>query len=133
MWPAAPVLFRTAANSFEFAGYHIAAGTPMFLPHIVPHHLHEHFPEPERFDVDRYLPDRAEHRQSHAYVPFGVGVHRCLGAGFADLQTLLILAVLVRVADMELHPRGYDLKVSNVPTPRPAKNFKVRIKRLRAA
>ena len=133
MWPAAPVLFRTAANSFEFAGYHIAAGTPMFLPHIVPHHLHEHFPEPERFDIDRYLPDRAEHRQSHAYVPFGVGVHRCLGAGFADLQTLLILAVLVRVADMELHPRGYDLKVSNVPTPRPAKNFKVRVKRLRAA
>lgn len=131
LWPAAPVLFRVAANSFEFAGYRVRAGTPMFLPQVVPHHLHEHFPEPERFDVDRYLPDRAEHRQPHAYVPYGVGVHRCLGGGFADLQTLLILAVLVRVADMELHPRGYDLKVTNVPTPRPAKNFKIKVKGLR--
>ena len=133
MWPAAPVLFRVAANSFDFAGYHVPAGTPMFLPQVVTHHLAEHFPEPDRFDIDRYLPERSEHRQPHAYVPFGVGVHRCLGAGFADLQTLLILAVVMRGAEMELHPQDYDLKVTNVPTPRPAKNFKIKVTRLREA
>lgn len=131
MWPAAPVLFRVAANSFDFAGYHVSAGTPMFLPQAATHHLPEHFPEPQRFDVDRYLPERAEHRQPHAYVPYGVGVHRCLGAGFADLQTLLILAVLMNGVEMELHPRNYELQVSNIPTPRPAKNFKIKVTRRR--
>lgn len=131
MWPAAPVLFRSAANSFDFAGYHVRAGTPLFIPHAVTHHLPEHFPEPEHFDIDRYLPDRAEHRQPHAYLPFGAGAHRCLGGGFAEAQTLLIVAVLMRALEMELHPRGYDLKVSNVPTPRPAKNFKIKVKRMR--
>ncbi len=133
MWPAAPVLFRVAANSFDFAGYHVRAGTPMFLPQAATHHLPENFPDPGRFDIDRYLPDRSEHRQPNAYVPYGVGTHRCLGASFADLQTMLILAVMMRAADMELYPRGYDLKVSNVPTPRPAKNFKVRVTRRREA
>lgn len=133
LWPAAPVLFRTAANSFDFGGYHVPAGTPLFIPHVATHHLPQHFPQPERFDIDRYLPERAEHRQPHAYLPFGAGVHRCLGGGFAEQQTLLIMAALLRAAEMELHPHGYELKVSSVPTPRPAKNFRVQVKRRRAS
>lgn len=128
LWPAAPVLYRTAANSFDFAGCHVPAGAPLFVASVATHHLAEHFPEPARFDIDRYLPDRAEHKQPFAYCPFGAGVHRCLGGGFAELQILLIVAALLRAAEMELHPRNYELKVSGVPTPRPAKSFKITTK-----
>ncbi len=131
MYPAAPTVFRTVSNSFDFAGYHIPAGRMLFVATTVTHRLPEYFPDPDRFDIDRYSPERAEHRQPNAYVPFGVGTHRCLGAGFAEMQTLLTLAAIMREAELVLDPPGYELKMTNVPTPRPAKNFKFKVARWR--
>ena len=126
-YAVAPVLFRTVANSFEFDGCRIPAGAPVLVATGVTHHLPEFFPEPERFDIDRYLPERAEHRQTDAYAPFGVGTHRCLGAGFAEAEILLTLAAMLHGAELALDPPGYELKMTNVPTPRPSKKFKFRV------
>ena len=131
MYPAAPTVFRTVSNSFDFAGYHIPAGRMLFVATTVTHRLPEYFPDPDRFDIDRYSPERAEHRQPNAYVPFGVGTHRCLGASFAEMQTLLTLAAILREAELVLDPPGYELKMTNVPTPRPAKSFKFKVARRR--
>lgn len=131
MYPAAPVVFRFVGTSFDFAGYRIPAGNPLFVAATVTHRLPECFPDPDRFDPDRYLPERAEHRQRHAYVPFGIGAHHCLGAGFAEVETLLTLAVLLHRADLVMVPPDYELRMSNVPTPRPAKDFRVRLTRRR--
>ena len=130
-YAVAPVLFRTVANSFEFDGCRIPAGAPVLVATGVTHHLPEFFPEPERFDIDRYLPERAEHRQTDAYAPFGVGTHRCLGAGFAEAEILLTLAAMLHGAELALDPPGYELKMTNVPTPRPSKKFKFRVVRRR--
>ena len=65
MYPVTPLLIRTATNSFEFAGHRIAAGERVMIATAVPHYLPEFFPEPERFDVDRYGPERAEHKQPY--------------------------------------------------------------------
>ena len=131
MYPATPAMFRKVANSFDFDGCHIPAGTEIFVATTVTHRLPEFFPNPDRFDIDRYLPDRAEHRQSHAYVPFGVGTHRCLGNGFAEAQTLLTIATILHAAELEMTPKDYELQMTNVPTPRPGKGFKIVVKRLR--
>lgn len=103
------------------------AGRPLFVATTVTHRLPECFPDPDRFDIDCYSPERAEHRQPNAYVPFGVGTHRCLGAGFAEVQTLLTLAVILREAELVLDPPDYELEMTNVPTPRPAKSFKFKV------
>ena len=126
MYPAAPVVFRSVANSFEFAGCHVPAGASVFLATTVTHRLPEFFPDPDRFDIDRYLPERAEHRQANAFVPFGVGTHRCLGSGFAEAQTLLAIAAILHAAEWEMAPPDYELETTNVPTPRPARSFKLR-------
>ena len=130
MYPAAPVIFRKVANSFDFAGYRVPAGKSLFVATSVTHRLPEFFPDPDRFDIDRYLPDRAEHRQPNVFVPFGVGTHHCLGGSFAETQTLLTIATIMHIAEIELDPPGYELKMTNVPTPRP-KGFRFRLKRLR--
>ena len=57
MYPVTPLLVRTAANSFEFAGHRIPAGERVMIATAVPHYLPECFPEPERFDIDRYGPE----------------------------------------------------------------------------
>jgi cytochrome P450 len=57
---------------------------------------------PERFDPDRYAPERAEdHRHRHAWVPFGAGAHRCIGADLAQQQAKVFCHQLFRRFDIE--------------------------------
>jgi len=61
------------------------------------------FPDPERFDPDRFAPPREEDaKHPWAYVPFGGGRHRCLGANFAMMQQKAIWSVLLRQFDWAL-------------------------------
>lgn len=83
MYPVAAAITRTAAETFEFAGCTVPAGERVLVATTVPHRLPQYFPRPERFDIERYPPERAEHRRAGAFAPFGAGPHVCLGAGFA--------------------------------------------------
>ena len=128
VYPVTPLLVRTAANSFEFAGHRIPAGERLMIATSVPHYLPEYFPEPERFDIDRYGPERAEHKQPYVYAPFGLGTHRCLGSGFAEVQIAVTMATILHEADLTLDRAGYNLKTTQVPLPAPDESFKVRVK-----
>ena len=133
MYPVAPLLFRTVTNGFEFGGYRIPAGENIIIATTVPHYLPEYFPEPYRFDIDRYTPERAEHRRPEVYAPFGLGAHRCLGNGFAEIQIAVTMATLLHDAELELVPADYTLKTTQIPLPSPNKSFKVRVVRRRGA
>ena len=127
MYPVIPGLPRTAANSFEFGGYTVPFGSKIIVGNTVPHYLPHIFPNPERFDIDRFLPERAEHRQPGAFAPFGLGTHRCLGSDFAEVQITLTLLTIVRHAAIRLDQPGYNLKIVQAPAPHPAKSFKFRL------
>ncbi len=131
MYPIAPAMIRTVANSFEFAGYTIPAGTQVIMATTVPRYLPVYFPYPERFDIDRYLPDRAEHRQPGAFASFGLGPHRGLGSGFAEVQIAVTLATIVHHAELVLDPPDYELQINPAPTPRLDKSFKFKVVRRR--
>ena len=131
MYPVIPGITRTAANSFEFGGYTVPAGSKIIVGNTVAHHLPHCFPNPERFDIDRFLPERAEHGQPGVFAPFGLGTHRCLGSNFAEIQVILTLLTIARHAEIGLTPPGYNLKVQQTPTPHPAKSFRFRLLRRR--
>ena len=126
--PVVPATPRHVGTGFEFSGYRIPAGEMVLPSSTATHFLPEFFPEPERFDIDRYLPERAEHKQRDAFAPFGLGTHRCLGAGFAEAQILLILASIIREGELVLHPPSYQLKSTYSPALRPL-NLKVKFAR----
>jgi len=88
--------------------------------------LEEYFPDPKRFDIGRYTRTRGEHRQRDAYVPFGVGSHKCLGSGFAPVQLGLTVATILR--ELVLQPLGaqYVLRVKSIPTTHPVV-FRIRV------
>ncbi len=133
MYPIAPAITRTVSNTFEFAGYTIPAGETVIVATTVPHHLPQYFPEPERFDIERYAPERREHRQPGVFVPFGAGPHVCLGAGFAEVAIAATMATIVREVELALDPPDYVLKISPVPTPSPDDRFRFRVARRRCA
>ena len=124
--PVSPAVLRTTANSFEFAGHRVRAGTQVMIGTAVGHTLEEYFPHPERFDIDRYTPARGEHRQRGAYVPFGAGNHRCLGSGLVPVQLSLTMATILRELVLEPLAPDHVLRIRSFPTMQPV-DFKIRV------
>jgi cytochrome P450 len=129
LYPIAPFLGRTAVRAFSFAGHAVAAGDDLLVATTLPHHLAEHFPEPRRFDIDRFRPPRSEHLPGGVFAPFGVGPHTCLGGGFAEIQIALTMATLLHDLRFELDPPDQRLRVTMDPTPTPGSRLRVRIQR----
>ena len=124
--PVSPAVLRTTANSFEFAGHRVPAGTQVMIGTAIGHTLEEYFPDPERFDIDRYTPARGEHRQRGAYAPFGAGNHRCLGSGLVPVQLALTMATILRELVLEPIAPDHTLRVRSFPTMQPM-GLRVRI------
>lgn len=131
MYPLVPALTRTVSNSFEFEGYLVPAGAQVLLGTTVGHHLPEYFPDPDRFDIERYSRDRAEHLQPGAFAPFGVDRHRCIGSSLAELQIALTLATIVHEADLELERPERPLKIKRSPAAHPDPSVRMRLVRRR--
>ena len=128
LYPIAVAQMRTATRDFTFAGHQIKAGEMLYIGTSVPHFMGEYYPNPEKFDIDRYDKSRAEHMQSGVYSPYGRGPHTCLGKSLAEVQMALSMARLFYRLDLELDPPDYVLKTKTAPTPGPEMGFKVKVK-----
>ena len=130
------VIPRTASNSFEFAGCRVPAGRKIIFSITIPHHLPTYFPDPKRFDIERFVPPRNEHRQPHVYMPYGIGTHRCLGDRLAEFLMLTSMATILHDVELALDPPDYTLgnrQINIYPTRHPGKSFKFRLVRRRSA
>ena len=126
LYPLVPALLpRTVSNSFEFAGYRIAAGETVLVANTMPHLMPEYFPDPQRFDIDRYTAERAEHRKPGVYVPFGVGTHSCLGGRLAEALIALNMAAIFREAELALDPPDCKLKTREKMGMKPLFKFRL--------
>lgn len=99
-----------AARDTEIAGRRVKRGTMLL---IAPWSMHRHqkmWVNPDRFDPDRFLPERESEMTPGAYIPFGAGPRICVGAAFATIETALILASLVR---------GFDFTTLDAESVRP--------------
>ena len=84
--PPVPSIPRRAVRDLDFMGFHIPSGTRVTLNPLFTHHMHQIWPEPERYDPTRFSPEASRGRHKFAFVPFGGGAHMCLGLNFAYMQ-----------------------------------------------
>lgn len=127
MYPVAFAVPRASVAAFEFDGYTIPNQQEVFVASGVTHYLPEFFPEPYKFDPERYDAPRQEHRKAGVFAPYGLGAHTCLGAGMAEVLIMFTAAMLLRTVDLELDPPDYVLNVRNLPLPRPDNRFRMRV------
>jgi pentalenene oxygenase len=87
-------LAKVTSKATELGGYAIPAGaTVLYSFHALNHNPQIH-PRPERFDPDRWLPDRAARVPKGAFMPFAVGVHSCIAEHFAWTEMVIALATV---------------------------------------
>ncbi|MEP7344334.1 MAG: cytochrome P450 [Gemmatimonadaceae bacterium] len=96
LYPPAWIVGRRALGAFETGGYHIPERSIVVMSQWVTHRDRRWFPEPERFDPDRWLPGQANERPKFSYFPFGGGSRLCIGEPFAWMEGVLLLAEIGR-------------------------------------
>lgn len=88
------ILMRRARTDVDLGGVRIPPGTEVALSQYAIHHDPRFYPEPARFDPDRWLPDRAGKLPNGAFIPFGAGVHHCPGYSFARTEIAIVAATV---------------------------------------
>ncbi len=95
--PLVPVIQRVTRAPVRLGRYEVPAGALVMAHTWAVHHRPELYPEPERFRPERFLERKFG---PHEHFPFGGGARRCAGAAFAALSTKLVLAEVVRGAEL---------------------------------
>jgi cytochrome P450 len=94
-YPAAWVGPRRTTRDVTLAGIKVPAEIGVQYSSWVTHHLPELYPDPFRFDPDRFLPEREAALPRGAYIPFGGGSRMCLGKRFGEYELRALAAVLL--------------------------------------
>jgi cytochrome P450 len=107
--PPVWVLVREARREFRYGPYVVGVGNEVLVSPYVMHHLSRYWKRPSAFLPERFQPGSPWHeeRPSAAFLPFGLGMRKCIGERFAILQMKLILAELLQEIRVEL-PAGYE-------------------------
>jgi cytochrome P450 len=126
---ARPVIVDVARKltaPLQIEGYELPAGTYV-LPAIAALHYREDlFPEPDEFRPERFLDGKAD---TYAWIPFGGGVRRCIGAAFAEYEMKIVLRAFLERAELSApDPRPEKAKVRNI-TLAPGKGTRVTLDR----
>ncbi|MDM9585133.1 cytochrome P450 [Nostoc sp. GT001] len=116
---------REVIKACEFGGYLIPKGWNVHYQIPETHQDQNVYTEPERFDPQRFAPERAEDKKIFSHIPFGGGIRECLGKEFAKLEMKLFAALLIRDYQWELLP-GQNLERVLLPFSCPRDGLKVK-------
>ena len=104
LYPPAWAIGRRAVADFELGGTRIAGHSICILSPYVVHRDARWFPDPERFDPERWTPEARESRPKFSFFPFGGGSRVCIGERFAWMEGILTLATFAQKWKLRLAP-----------------------------
>jgi cytochrome P450 len=126
---ARPVILdvaRKLTSPAEIGGYQLKEGTFVMAAIAALHYREDLFPQPQEFRPERFLDGKAD---NYAWIPFGGGVRRCIGAVFAEYEMRIILKAILERADLSApDPKPERVKVRNI-TLAPGKGARVSLDR----
>ena len=130
LYPAVWGIGRRAIADCEIGGYRISAGTNIFIFQWLTQRDSRFFPDPEKFDPERWREDpvRSGKIPRFAYFPFGGGPRVCVGASFAMIEATLLLASILQKVHLDLVP-GHPVETLASVTLRPKHGIRVIVRR----
>jgi cytochrome P450 len=126
LYPPVPNGPRGVVEPFEFAGYEVPAGVFAFYSIIATHYNPRLFPDPSRFDPDRFAPPREEDKKSpYSLVGFGGGPRICIGINFAQVEIKALASHALRRLRFALVP-GQNIRQVYGATGFPTEGIRLR-------
>jgi cytochrome P450 len=126
LYPPAWIVGRRAVEAVEIGGYSVRPRTIVLMSQYVTHRDARWFESPERFEPDRWLPERVAERPKFSYFPFGAGTRVCIGEQFAWMEGTLVLATLAQRWRLRLAP-GHPVAVQPIITLRPKHGMRMTV------
>ncbi len=128
LFPPAWAMGRYARSDFQLGKYFLPAKTTVLMSQFVTHRDPRYFPDPLRFDPERFSPDAKSRRTKFTYFPFGAGTRQCIGESFAWMEGALLLATLGQKWRLKLVP-GHRVEPEPLITLRPKYGMKMIVER----
>jgi cytochrome P450 len=126
LYPPVHMGMRVAARDLTFHQYRIPAGTRVIYSIYLTHRLVENWPDPDRFDPDRFHRPPVGSRPPYTYIPFGGGPRNCIGSSFGLLETKTVLARLLQTFEFELLTTDARPHMGATLEPHPGVTMRVR-------
>jgi cytochrome P450 len=124
-----PWMMRRTVKDTEVLGHHLPAGQIVSTLSWINHLLPEYWTDPFRFDPDRFGEDRREDKSHRfAYMPFGGGVHKCIGMHFGTYEVKTLAHELVRRFEWSV-PAGYEVHWDPTALPVPKDGLPITLRR----
>src|ERR1700721_2597704 len=118
LYPPAWAMGRYARNDFQLGDFRLPARTTVLISQFRPPRHPPYFPDPLRFDPERFSTEAKSRRAKFTYFPFGAGARQCIGESFAWMEGVLILATLAQKWKLRLVP-GHRVEPQPLITLRP--------------
>ncbi|XP_060535218.1 cytochrome P450 4C1-like [Cylas formicarius] len=122
-----PEIGRCLSEELVLDGHRIPADTTVILDLYELHHDPEYYPEPFKFDPDRFLPEEVAKRHVYAYVPFSAGPRNCVGQKFGLRNAKTMLASILRKFKVKSRDRPQDLKYYIEAVLRPQQGLQIQL------
>jgi cytochrome P450 len=126
LYPPAWAMGRYARQDFALGEFFLPARTTVLISQFVTHRDARYFPDPLRFDPDRFTPEARSRREKFTYFPFGAGARQCIGESFAWMEGVLLLATLAQKWKLRLVP-GHRVEPQPLITLRPKYGMQMHI------
>ena len=117
--PAAWQTMRHAVERDVIGGYEVPAGASVYINLLTLHRHRDYWPDPARFDPDRFAPAVSAERPRNAYIPFGIGPRACLGKLFALTELQIVLAMVMQRFDLLIPPGQQPVRMQPLISLRP--------------
>ncbi|XP_072050844.1 cytochrome P450 4V2-like [Amphiura filiformis] len=129
IYPSVPFIARKLEEDCKIHGYDVPKGTEAVLLIYMLHRDPEYFPDPEKFDPDRFLASNTTKRHPYSYVPFSAGARNCIGQKFALLEEKVVVATILRRFQVESVDSRDQVNVLAELILRPEKGIHVKLTR----
>lgn len=128
LYPPAWIIGRRTLGEYEISSYRLPANTLMLMSPFIMHRDDRYYPEPLRFDPERWTPEAKATRPKFSYFPFGGGSRQCIGEAFAWMEGVLLVATLAQRWRLRLLP-GHPVATRPLVTLRPKFGMKMTVER----
>jgi cytochrome P450 len=126
LYPPAWAMGRYALADFRLGEFFLPAKTTVLMSQFITHRDPRFFPDPLRFDPERFTPEAKSRRTKFTYFLFGAGARQCIGESFAWMEAVLLLATLAQKWKLKLEP-GQIVEPEPLITLRPKYGLRMKV------